>query len=38
MQNALDRDGCLIFSKLQKHKKTLEHVEQQLNRAIKLGG
>jgi len=34
MQTALNRDGCLIFSKLQKHKKTLEHVEAQIQRAL----
>lgn len=34
MQVALNRDGCLIFSKLQKHKKTLEHVESQIQRAL----
>ena len=34
MQTCLNREGCLIFSKLQKHKITLDHVENQIRQAL----
>ena len=34
MQACLNREGCLIFSKLQKHKINLDHVEFQIRQAL----